>query len=190
MRTSKPDRDEADTGSERLTALIAACQHDDGDAFRNLYQLFQPRVFRLAVRLVGMQDAADVTQQTFLQVFRGIASFRANSKFETWLFRIATNEALQFLRRNNKHKVQPLVSEPTDKRAATRATGLADALEIALSRINPDLRSVFLLKEVEGLAYTDIAEVLDLPEGTVGSRLNRARRELKNVLLELGVHLP
>lgn len=169
-----------------LGDVVRRCQAGDRDAQRELYDLCQRDVYGLTVRMVGRQDAADVSQQVFLQAFRKIDQFRGQSKFGTWLYRLAVNESLQHLRKS-KRSPSELASDPLDHRvsvAAQHETG--DLLEKALGRLEPLLRSVFLLKESEGLSYREIASATNIPEGTVGSRLNRARRQLREHLVELG----
>lgn len=147
-------------------------------------------MFGLVLRMVGAQDAPDVTQQVFLQVFRKITSFREQSTFDTWLWRVAVNEAQQYLRR---HRKLPVAMELLDPIQRGRGHGLMveerDLLEQALERIDPELRCLFLLREHEGLSYRELAAAMDLPEGTIASRLNRARRELKKHLVDLGWEL-
>lgn len=167
-------------------AVITACQNGDRGAQRHVYDSCHGVVFRLAVSIVGLQDAADVTQQVFLQAFRSIGQFQGRSRFETWLYRLAANEALQHLRRNRRRKNQSLDWEPMDRTRDSEHVERKEMLEQALARIDPELRSIFLLREVEGLSYRDIADTLAIPEGTVGSRLNRARRELRQHLGDLG----
>ena len=138
-------------------------------------------------RLVGSQNAADVTQQVFLQVFRKIDQFSGHSRFETWLYRLAVNEALQHLRKDQRwRKMHSLSHEPMSHHTTRERHEQKELLELALLRTDPDLRAVFILREMEGLSYCEIAEAIDIPEGTVGSRLNRARRELQQHLTDLG----
>lgn len=174
------------TDGDSLTLIVVACQNGDPEAFRQLYDACQQSVFRLAVRMVGLQEATDVTQQVFLQAFRSLSQFHALSRFETWLYRLAVNESLQFLRRNRRGRYHALDWEPMDETHHGDNVERKELLEQSLARIDPELRSIFLLREVEGLSYRDIAEALQIPEGTVGSRLNRARRELKQHLSDLG----
>lgn len=171
---------------DALTAVVKACQSGDRAAQRQLYDACHENVFRLAARMVGMQDAADVTQQVFLQTLRSLGQFNGRSRFKTWLYRLAVNEALQHLRRGQRWQFQTLEWEPMGEESNQDNAEQKELLEQALLRIDPELRSVFLLKEVEGLSYQQIAETLQIPEGTVGSRLNRARRELKQQLSDLG----
>ena len=168
-------------------AVVRGCKSANRGAQQRLYELCHRQVYRLMVRMVGLQDAADVTQQVFLQVFRKIDQFAGKAKFETWLYRLAANEALQHLRKGSRWKFQHLSCEPmSDQRPESERNADKELLDQALSRVEPELRSIFVLREVEGLSYRDIAEVIDIPEGTVGSRLNRARRDLQQHLTDLG----
>lgn len=177
-----PDQDE----SERdVLSLVTRCKSGDRDAQRQLYEQFNHGIFRLMVRMAGIQEAPDLVQQTFLQVYRRLEQFRGRSRFTTWLYRIAINEVFQYRRRRI-----PVVGiatcdsgrpDPSPQRLEQ-----AELLEKALSAIEDDLRLVFLMREVESLSYRDIANMLDVPEGTVASRLNRARHELQQQLLALG----
>ena len=169
-----------------LASVVRLCQAGRRSAQQELYEACHQDVYGLMVRMVGKQDAADLTQQVFMQVFRKIEQFQGKSKFQTWLYRFAVNESLQYLRKN-KRKQQVLSHDPVDNRpSSTRHCDAEDVLDVALDRIEPLLRSVFLLKESGGLSYREIAEATDIPEGTVGSRLNRARRQLREHLVELG----
>lgn len=182
ISTSEP-LDTAGAGPD----VLEGCRGGDRIAQRSLYESLHCQVYRLMVRIVGWQDAEDVTQQVFLQVFRQMDQFAGHSKFETWLYRLAMNEALQHLRKERRWKHQPLTHEPMSRNnREDEQTEGKDVLEQALARLEPELRSLFVLREVEGLSYREIAETMGIPEGTVGSRLNRARRELQQHLADLG----
>ena len=100
---------------------------------------------------------------------------------------MAVNESLQHLRRRRRWKAEPLACEPADKsREHDDLAEQKDLLERALARLDPQLRSLFVLREVDGVAYRELAETLGIPEGTIGSRLNRARQELQRHLKDLG----
>ncbi len=175
------------TDMHEAAEVVEACQKGDPVAQRRLYEVSHQNVYRLMVRMVGLQDAADVTQQVFLQTFRKIGQFSGQSQFGTWIYRVAVNEALQHLRRSQRSRERTLEQEPTDRSPDSHQNvDDKELLEQALRLLDPELRSAFLLREVEGLSYSEIAETLEIPEGTVGSRLNRARRELKQHLIELG----
>jgi len=163
--------------------IVAACRDGDADAQRELYEKHCRPVYRLMYRMVGAEHADDLTQQVFLRVLQKIGQFRGQSAFSTWLYRLATNEALQFLRRNARHTSRFLALEPADERPSDHLRlDDREMLEHALANIDPDLRAVFLLREVEQLSYYEIAMALDIAEGTVASRLNRARRMLRDLI--------
>jgi RNA polymerase sigma-70 factor (ECF subfamily) len=166
---------------------VAACQRREPEAQRQLYEEHRGRVYRLMMRMVGRKDAADMTQQVFVQVLRTIGQFSGRSQFGTWLYRLAVNEALQHLRKRKRARLQSLEYDVVDGSTAhTQRCDETDLLESALARLEPDLRAMFLLREVEGLSYQDIGAALDIPQGTVGSRLNRARHLLRAYLVDLG----
>ena len=181
------DGGEGSCYADAPAALVSGCQRGDRDAQRRLYELHHERIYRLAVRMVGLQEADDVTQQVFLQVLRKIGQFSGQSQLATWLYRVAVNECLQHLRRNGRHRLVLLEHDPVDRFAGnTQQSEHAELLDRSLQRLEPDLRAMFLLREVENLSYREIASALDVSEGTVASRLNRARRLLRQYLVELG----
>tara|TARA_R110002049_G_scaffold106523_2_gene253920 strand:- start:2403 stop:2978 length:576 start_codon:yes stop_codon:yes gene_type:complete len=178
---------DASNAAEIDAGLLEKCRLKDRSAQQCLYELCHRQVYRLMIRTVGLQDALDVTQQVFLQLFRKIDQFEAHSKFETWLYRLAINEGLQHLRKGRRWKFQTLSHEPMSQhKPEFERREHKELLEEALSRVEPELLSIFVLREVEDLSYREIAEVIKIPEGTVGSRLNRARRELQQHLVDLG----
>ena len=167
-KDTKTPNDAADAGID-YTALLAGCRAGEQGSRQQLYELCQRRVYRLMVRMVGLQDAADLTQQAFLQLFRKIDQFAGRSRFETWMYRLAVNEALQHLRKGQRWKFQTLASEPTaHDRSEHDRSERKELLDLALAQIEPELRSIFVLREVEGLSCREIAEAAHIPEGTVG----------------------
>jgi RNA polymerase sigma-70 factor (ECF subfamily) len=186
-QTSIANGQEVQSPDEVVTdEVIAACRVGDADAFQRMYDVHVQRVFRLAARMVGVNDASDVTQLVFLNVFRSIRNFKGESRFDTWLYRLTVNESLQHLRRNRRWRCRELDWEPMERSRQLEAPEQREILDRALAKVDPDLRAIFLLREVEQLAYREIAAVLEMSEGTVASRLNRARRELQAALLDLG----
>ncbi|WP_302118634.1 RNA polymerase sigma factor [Allorhodopirellula heiligendammensis] len=167
--------------------MVRQCLAGDRNAMARLYDQCSGRVYALMVRMVGRQDADDALQLAFMQIFRKLDCFRGESSLDTWIYRVATNEALQLLRRRKRRDVDTLSVEPESK-ISDLGLRLEDAeiLEAGLAKLEPELRVVLTLKEVQDLSYAEIAEVMNIPEGTVGSRLNRARRELKAHLERLG----
>ncbi|GAB5441366.1 MAG: sigma-70 family RNA polymerase sigma factor [Fuerstiella sp.] len=172
-----------------VTNLVSACQQGNRDAQRRLYEEFGQRVYQLAFRIVGSNDAEDLTQQIFLQVFQKLRQFQGGSQFQTWLFRLATNECLMHLRsRQRKREIEVLrsMAQPGESVSASAQVDAAELLETALARLEPELRSIFVLREMENLNYQELSNVLEISEGTVASRLNRARKQLREHLVDLG----
>ena len=173
--------------AEGIDSLVEACHAGSTVAMQLIYERTSERVYGLMVQMVGRQDADDLTQQVFLQMFSKLEKFKGQSKLETWLYRLATNEALQHLRRQKRHVVGPLVWEPAaDDPDPLIKSEESRLLQVALSRLEPELRAIFLLKEQQKLFYREISESLEIPAGNVGSRLNRARNELREELTKLG----
>jgi RNA polymerase sigma-70 factor, ECF subfamily len=165
--------------------FVEALQNGDRDSQRRLFERHYQQVYRLMYRMVGERHVDDLTQQVFLRVFQKISQFAGRSAFSTWLYRLATNEALQFLRCYNRRTTQRYAAEPVDDRPSDHGRlDDREMLEHALAELDPDLRAIFLLREVEQLSYYEIAMSLDIAEGTVASRLNRARRLLGDLIAE------
>lgn len=168
------------------TELIEKCRRGERDAQRELYERHVPQIHRLMLRMAGnREDAFDLTQQTFVRAFERISSFDGRAGLGTWLYRIAANEALQLFRRRRgerKH-LRVLAEERFTSGAAGTASHGVD-LEAALARLSDEGRAILLLRYQESLSYDRIAAVLDCAPGTVASRLNRARAQLRALLEE------
>lgn len=182
-----PLRAPSESAHDDLEPWIRGAAAGDRQAMRCLYEACVDRVYRLTVRMVGRQEADDLTQQVFLQAFAKLDQFRGGARFETWLYRLAVNESLQHLRREKRRQTQTLAVDPAqhlpDRLLESEQAAL---VQQALERIDPELRAILMLKEEERLSYREIAAAVEIPEGTVGSRLNRARRELRQELEKLG----
>ena len=173
--------------SRRLAQLILRCQQGDADAQRDLVLETQDLVYRTVYRMVGRNDVDDVTQQVYLQVFRHIDQFRGLSTVSTWLCRIAINESLQHIRQRKVRKTGPIATDLQDFHSPTANNAEErELLESALAYVEPELKVIFVLREEEGLTYEQISELLDLPTGTVASRIARARQQLRAYLTKLG----
>lgn len=162
--------------------LIRACCDNDRNAQRELYELHVERIYRLVLRLLrSEQDAFDVTQDTFIRVFDKIGSFDQRSSLSTWLYRIATNEALQLLRRRAiEQKHLGVIRDQLNETTPARNERLE--LEEAMGLLSDSHRAILVLRYQQGLSYEQLALVLGLNPGTVASRLNRARTELRRAL--------
>ena len=168
--------------------LIRLAVTGDREAQRLLYESLKDSIGRLVSRVVETSDVDDVTQAIFLHVFCSLGSFRFESEFTTWVYRLAVNDALQHLRRKRRRPLVPLENVEMPGRSQQNDNDIEnnEILHLALSKLDPELRVILHLKEQQEECYATIAEILRIPEGTVGSRLNRARRELRAELLALG----
>lgn len=165
---------------------VESAARGDRESQRHIYELLINRVYRTVFRIVGPSDADDVTQDVFLHLFANIHKFRFESDFQTWAHRLAVNEALQHLRRRKRIATVSIALTGVDPVSEQKDPDLKELFDVALSRLDAELRMILDLKESQQLPYSQIAEIVGIPEGTVGSRLNRARRELKSHLLSLG----
>jgi RNA polymerase sigma-70 factor, ECF subfamily len=167
--------------------IVEGCQRGNREAQRRLYEQFAAPVFRVAARIVGQQDAADVSQETFLKALRSIRQFSGRAEVGTWLYRIAVNESLQHLRRNKTARGKPLTTEAVDGSVSTAERNQQhEILERAIGSLAPELRAILILRETEDLSYSEISNTLQISEGTVASRISRARQELRERLADLG----
>jgi RNA polymerase sigma-70 factor, ECF subfamily len=168
--------------------LIAATLAGDNAAYGRLVGLYQDRLYNSLLRVVG-DDADDIVQDAFVQAYLKLSSFRGNSAFYTWLYRIAFNLAMSHSRRDRKTASLDGLkdgwgSEPADKHPAPDA-GMerqedVDLVHNALAELTTEYRTILVLREIDGCRYDEIAEILDLPVGTVRSRLFRARLALRD----------
>jgi len=176
--------------------VVAELQAGSPAAFDALIQHFHGPLFRLLCQMLGNPaDAADTTQEVFLKAFRGIQGFRRGSSLKTWLYRIAIREALNQRRWWRRHQSREtsyentgmpdealgVTSEPSPFDACV-ARETQQAVHRALNRLPQVFRGAVLLRDLEGLAYEEIAEVLEVSVGTVKSRILRGRRALKDLL--------
>ena len=182
-------RDESDF----ITRLIAG----DEDAFRQLVRQYQDRLFKVAYGItLDREEARDIVQEVFLKVFKNISRFKGNAKLSTWLHRITVNQCLNWQRRWKRRlrwHHRPLQTEENIDYPELGSTDMApDALysekelerffQKQLKALSETTRSVYLLRESEGLSYDEIAEILGIKKGTVSSRLFNARKQLLNGL--------
>jgi RNA polymerase sigma-70 factor, ECF subfamily len=182
--------------------LVERVRNGDGTAFRGLVERYQGRVFALVFGMLrNREDALDVTQDTFIKAFRNLGTFRGDSSFHTWLFRIGMNLAIDLIRSHGRSRVGEYndavaVEEEGDVEWTPdhlrRSPGkdlerqeLYGRIMDAMQQLPPDHREVILLREIEGLSYKEIAEAMDIPEGTVMSRLFYARKRLQALLQDL-----
>jgi len=168
-------------------AYVQATLRGDLRAFEALVERHRDVVVRVAARVVGREEAEDVSQDAFLRAFHRLPRFRADASFRAWLLQIAHNAALDHLNRRRPEPVEDVGEDP--ERAVTRlpAERLESRermarLERKLRGLSPEGRVALVLRDVEGLSYEEIAEITDAPLGTVKVRLFRARRDLIEML--------
>ena len=166
--------------------IVKRAARGERAAQEQIYHLLSGRLFRLVKRVVGASEADDVTQEVFVNIYRKLHSFRFDADFATWAHRLAVNDALQHVRRARRRTTVPLDATPAVASEHERASDARETFTAAFSRLETDHQLILELKEVEQSSYAEIAEALGIPEGTVGSRLNRARSELQKRMLELG----
>ena len=168
--------------------LICRAARGDAEAFRQLVEAYQTPAYRLAARMCGPDSAEDVTQEAFLAAWRALPDFRGDCRFSTWLYRLVSNAAIDCLRREKKHRDTGDVDDlelpdggPSLQEQAERSD-TRDAVRWALDRLSPEHRQVLLLRFMQELDYGEIARALNVSEGTVKSRINRAKSKLREVL--------
>jgi RNA polymerase sigma-70 factor (ECF subfamily) len=175
--------------------IVERCLGGDETAWEDLVRVHTRRVYAICYRFTGSdQEAQDLTQEVFLRVFRSLKSFRAGEgSFTVWLGRLTRNLLIDHYRRTKLERMTdsiegqlPMIEERTAMSA--RTDGLvagreaSELLQSALQKLSPELRETVILRDLEELEYKEIAQVLNVPEGTVKSRLNRGRAELARIL--------
>ena len=168
--------------------LVARAQDDDVDAFDELVRRHRDMLFRVALRVCrDRADAEDVTQDAIVRAWRSIGSFRGDAKFTTWMYRIVTNLALNKVSRRREHATDDIPDPPDTGGVLDPARRAEDRERLdvalrALDRLTAEQRACLVLREVEGLSYEELAEVLDISVGSVKGRLFRARQDLADAL--------
>ncbi|MBE7040482.1 MAG: sigma-70 family RNA polymerase sigma factor [Ruminococcaceae bacterium] len=178
---------------------IKRCQEGDSEAFGELLTLYENKILNYCYRMLGNRtDAEDATQEVFVKLYRFIGSFTGQSAFSTWLYKIASNVCLDYLRKNKKHTSDTVSLHQQNAEGEEFLMNIEDkgltpyesaqmseaqrVLALALEQLSEDQRKVVVLRDVEGLSYEEIGEVMGIAEGTVKSRINRARLALKKLL--------
>ena len=179
--------------------LVRSAQKGDDGAFEALVRSYEKRVYHLALRMCGnAEDAYEVAQEAFLCAWRGLRFFRGESSFSTWIYRLTSNAAIDFIRRRRRQGGGESVSlddediflevadpAPSPHQQAERLE-LREAVAQGLAALSPEHRQVLLLRELQGMSYEEIAACLDLDLGTVKSRIARGREKLRKYLIASG----
>jgi RNA polymerase sigma-70 factor (ECF subfamily) len=176
---------------------IVALQGGDRNEFARLVEAFSGQIFRLALKMLqNQQDAEDILQETFIKAYKALPKFEGRSSLSTWLYRIATNEALMFLRRKGLDQIS--VDQPSDNGEEQSPLEIADwcclpegelmstearaNLDASVGMLPQSLRVVFLLRDIEGLSTRETSDALQISESAVKTRLSRARLQLRESL--------
>ena len=186
---------------EQEAMIVRKVLQGDVNAFEKLVTEYEKAVYAIAQRMTGnAEDAADMTQETFIKAYNSLQSFRGDSKFSVWLYRIASNVCLDFLRSRSRKPTVSLsveddegeegqldIADESQSPELLMERGLTrDAVRRGLDTLPPDYRQILLLREIQGLSYDEIAAVLEIEVGTVKSRIFRARKRLCAFLVEDG----
>lgn len=182
--------------------LVRAARSGDQSAFEALVKANQAMAYQLAYRMTGNpEDAADLTQEAFLNAWRGLAAFDGRASFSTWLYRLTSNACIDFLRREKRRISLSMTLEDKEDEEGRQADlpdqrfsperelekkEAAEALRRGLAALTPEYREILTLRELEGYSYQELSRKLGLEEGTVKSRLARARLALREFLQKDG----
>lgn len=184
--------------SDREKLLLEKAKAGEIAAFEELIEGCQKKIFNIALRIVGnYDDANDLAQEVLIRIYKSIGNFKEQSSFSTWIYRITTNVCLDDIRKKKNRKVisldeeirvedgemqrQIVSSDPLPEETAERGE-LRELVNGAIRSLSEEHRVVIVLRDLQGFSYEEIARILKCPEGTVKSRINRARLALKNVL--------
>ena len=188
------------TREQELT-VIRRVQRGDTDAFEVLVAAYEKNVFNVALQMTGnREDAQDMTQEAFLKAYSSLSSFRGDSKFSSWLYRIVSNVCLDFKRRQGRRPSSSLTVEDDEgeniqldiadesqsPEALLERKMTREAVRAGLQQLPDEQRQILLLREIQGLSYEEIGEAMGLEAGTVKSRIFRARKKLCAFLLKDG----
>ena len=177
--------------------IIRSVLRGNVNDFEKLVTAYEKNVYNIALRMVGdPEDAADMTQETFIKAYRALSGFRGDSKFSSWLYRIASNVCLDFLRSRSRHPQVSLSTVDEDDRATFELPDMRqnpeeqlmkklgmEAVRRGLEQLPEQQRQILVLRELGGLSYAELARILGIEEGTVKSRIFRARKRLCALLL-------
>ena len=173
--------------------IIARARRGDADAFEQLVVAYRDQVFRLALRMCGNEaDADEVAQEAFLSAWKALPNFRGDSRFSTWLYQLISHAAIDLMRREKRQIAAEDITEvsapdpgPSPQQQAERSE-TRQAVRDAMGQLSPEYRQIVVLRFLQELSYEEIGVVLKLPPGTVKSRLNRAKSQLKDILSKSG----
>lgn len=174
--------------------LISRCQQGDQEALKEIFNLYHQKVYRIAYGVVRQrEDALDIVQEVFIKLYRSIKNFKGKSSFYTYLYRMTLNQAIDYSRKAKKslfsRPTWEKESEPVDEEIQRPDSQAAqkqfeERVQKAMETLSEDQRAALILREIEGLSYHEIAEVMECSLGTVMSRIHYGRKRLRELLKE------
>lgn len=184
--------------SDNEKALVERAKSGDIEAFEKLIEGCQKKVFNIAFRMIGnYDDANELAQEVFLKAFRSIKKFKGDSLFSTWIYKVTANVCLDEIRRRKNKFIYSLDEEveygdgelkrqipdnaPTPD-VEVEINEIKNVVNKSIQELPKDYKSIIILRDIQGLSYDEISKIFDCPEGTVKSRINRARQALKKIL--------
>lgn len=173
--------------------LIEKSINKDQKAFESLISMYESKIYNMCFYLLkNREDAADASQEVCIKIYKSINKFKGDSKFSTWIYRITYNTCLDHIKkRKDELSFEEVIS--TDGPLTSKTEGIIEARELkfelkrCILKLNNDFKTVIILRDIDGLSYLEISEILNIEVGTVKSRLNRAREALKNELIKSGI---
>jgi len=179
--------------------LIKKCVQGNVEAFEELIAKYEKTAYNIALRMLrNQEDASDISQEAFIKVFKSIKTFNFESSFSTWLYRIVTNTCLDFLRKKNNnvysldnpihteegeiHRDIPDIMNAPEEVFEKQLT--KELVHRSINKLDDNHKTVIILRDIEGFSYEEISQILDCSLGTVKSRINRARNNLKDIILK------
>lgn len=182
---------------DMVITLVRKAQNGDMRAFEQLVEQYYPRIYNIALGIMGTQDMAeDASQNALIKMYRSVGSFKFQSKFSTWVYRITTNVCMDELRKNKRKAsvsmedlnqggvdIKDTAETPEDSLIADER---GQILHRGIASLKSDHKQIIVLRDINGFSYSEIAEILKCSEGTVKSRISRAREALKNILISSG----
>jgi len=179
--------------------LIKKAQSGDMDAFEEIVRLYEKRVYSLALKMTqNPQDAFDASQEVFIKIYNFLPSFKWESSFYTWVYRITVNKCIDINRKLKRQRTfsidvqdedYPAIEIPDEVDSPEMRYGKKEAMEAvmrALDKLSDEHKAVIILRDIKGLSYLEIAQAVDCSEGTVKSRISRAREKLREILEKKG----
>lgn len=174
--------------------LIIGSMERDEEAFEKLIQNYEGKIYNMCFYLLkNKEDAMDATQDVCIKIYKSIDKFKGDSKFSTWIYRITYNTCIDFIKKRKNELSYDEVIDNDDTHRDSRIEDIIESKELKLEikrcimKLSDDFRTIVIFRDIEGLSYQEISEILNIEVGTVKSRLNRAREALRNELIKCGI---